>query len=68
VIRRHSRLRLVEQERDLMRTACRFNAELMDFIRPHVLLGAKTANLDRLIHEYTLDHGTGGTVISQKRF
>ncbi|MCL4148545.1 UNVERIFIED_CONTAM: hypothetical protein GTU68_037898 [Idotea baltica] len=40
-----------------MREACRFNAKLMDFIRPQVVAGAKTATIDRLIHEYTLDHG-----------
>ena len=40
-----------------MRAAGRFNAELLDYVRPHVLPGVKTASLDRLIHEYTLDHG-----------
>lgn len=40
-----------------MRAACRFNAQLMDFIRPHVQPGVTTGHLDRLIHEYTLDHG-----------
>ncbi len=40
-----------------MRAACRFNAEVMDFVRPHVQPGVSTAELDRIIHEYTLDHG-----------
>jgi methionyl aminopeptidase len=53
--RRH--LQLVDTERDSMRKACTFNAQLMDFIRPHVIPGAVTEELDRLIHEYTLDHG-----------
>lgn len=29
----------------------------MDFIRPHVRAGVTTAQLDKLAHEYTLDHG-----------
>jgi methionyl aminopeptidase len=41
----------------MMRAACRFNADLLDVVRPHVQPGVKTAELDRIIHEYTLDHG-----------
>jgi methionyl aminopeptidase len=29
----------------------------LDFIRPKVVAGVTTAQLDRLVHEYTLDHG-----------
>jgi methionyl aminopeptidase len=57
VIRRQPRIRLVEQEREMMRAACRFNAELMDIVRPHVKPGVTTGQLDRIVHEYTLDHG-----------
>ncbi|MEE8142208.1 MAG: methionyl aminopeptidase [Planctomycetota bacterium] len=44
-------------EREEMRRAGRFNAELLDVLRPHVGEGISTAELDRLAHEYTLDHG-----------
>lgn len=57
MIRRHPRLRLIEQEREMMRAACRFNAGLMDYVRPFVKAGTKTGEIDRLVHEYTLDHG-----------
>ncbi len=57
MIRRGPRIRLVEEEREMMRAACRFNAQLLDFIRPYVQPGISTGKLDRLIHEYTLDHG-----------
>ena len=40
-----------------LRAASRFNAQLMDFLRPHVQPGTTTEALDRLAHEYTLDHG-----------
>ena len=53
----HRNLILGEVECDLMRRACRFNAEVMDFIRPHVRPGIATAELDRMIHEYTRGHG-----------
>lgn len=41
----------------MMRAAGRFNAKLLDFIRPQVKAGVTTGEIDRLIHEYTLDHG-----------
>ncbi|MEZ6133012.1 MAG: type I methionyl aminopeptidase [Planctomycetaceae bacterium] len=40
-----------------LKAACRFNAQLMDFLRPHVQAGTTTLQLDQLAHEYTLDHG-----------
>ncbi len=40
-----------------MRAAGKFNAQLMDYIRPFVKPGVTTNQLDRLVHEYTLDHG-----------
>lgn len=57
LIRRRRRLKLNETERAQMRTACAFNAELMDFVRPHVRAGVTTGALDKMVHEYTLDHG-----------
>jgi methionyl aminopeptidase len=46
-----------ESEREGLRAAGRFNAQLMDFIRPKVVAGVTTNQLDHLVHEYTLDHG-----------
>jgi methionyl aminopeptidase len=40
-----------------MRAAGKFNAQLMDFIRPAVKPGVKTEELDRLVDQYTRDHG-----------
>jgi methionyl aminopeptidase len=50
-------LRLTEVERGAMRAAGRFNAQVMDFIRAHVLPGVTTTELDRLVYTYTRDHG-----------
>jgi len=48
---------LDECEREGMRAAGRFNAQLMDFVRPHVKEGVSTDEIDRLVRDYTADHG-----------
>lgn len=48
---------LAPEQCEKMRTAGSFNAQLMDFIRPHVQPGITTSEIDLLVHEYTLDHG-----------
>jgi len=50
-------LYLKEEEREGLRAAGRFNAQLMDFLRPHVKVGVSTDELDKLANTYTLDHG-----------
>lgn len=45
------------EERERLRKASQVNAQLMDFIRPHVVAGAVTKELDKLLHDYTRDHG-----------
>ena len=40
-----------------MRTASRFNAQLMDYLRPHIKEGVTTESLDRLAYDYTVEHG-----------
>lgn len=46
-----------EEQRNGLRAAGRFNAQLMDFIRPHVKPGIKTIELDQLAYDYTIQHG-----------
>jgi len=50
-------IRLREAEREHMRAAGRFNARLMDLVRENAVPGVTTRELDRLVYEYTLDHG-----------
>lgn len=57
LFRPRSNLRLNAQQREMMRAASRFNAQLMDFFRPHVKPGVTTGQIDQLIAEYTFDHG-----------
>jgi len=55
--RRQRGITLNEIARDAMRAAGRFNAELMDYVRPHVKAGVTTGEIDQLVHEYTSRHG-----------
>jgi methionyl aminopeptidase len=43
--------------RERMRAAGRFNAQLMDEVRRLIKPGITTAEIDKLVQEYTLDHG-----------
>lgn len=51
------RLRLTEAERQEMRAACRFNAELMDVVRDFIKPGVTTGQIDQLAETYTRDRG-----------
>lgn len=44
-------------KRQGLRAAGRFNAQVMDYVRPYVRPGISTAEIDQLIHDYTLAHG-----------
>ncbi|HEX6985307.1 MAG TPA: type I methionyl aminopeptidase [Planctomycetaceae bacterium] len=46
-----------ERERPKLRAAGRFNAELLDHLRPFVVPGITTAELDRIAYEFTVAHG-----------
>lgn len=50
-------LYLNEEQRNGLRAAGRFNAQLMDFLREHVQPGISTEQLDQLAYQYTKDHG-----------
>jgi methionyl aminopeptidase len=47
----------LEEEREGLRAAGRFNAQVMDFIRPYVKEGVATGRLDLLVEQFTRDHG-----------
>ena len=51
------KLVLGEAECSAMRLACQFNAQVMDFVRPSMRPGITTGEIDRLVHEYTVQHG-----------
>jgi methionyl aminopeptidase len=51
------KLQLTPMQRDCMREAGRFNAKLMDFLRPQILPGVTTDQIDQWVHEFTLAAG-----------
>lgn len=52
-----AKIRLAKPERDAMRRAGQFNAQLMDYIREFVKPGVTTGELDERVHEYTVSRG-----------
>ncbi len=50
------KLQLSEVQREGMRAAGRFNAQLMDYLRPFIQPGITTGEIDRLVHDYTIQH------------
>ncbi len=55
--RRNAHLILDDEGQEGMRAAGRFNAQVMDFIRPQVKAGMTTDAIDKLVDTYTRDHG-----------
>lgn len=51
-----------------LRRAGRFNAQLMDFVRAHIRPGIRTGDIDRLVYEYTMDHGHRPACLGYKGF
>ena len=43
------------EEIEGQRTACRLASELLDYITPYVKVGVTTLEIDRLVHDYTID-------------
>jgi methionyl aminopeptidase len=50
------KLQLTEVQRDGMRSAGRFNAQLMDYLRQYIGPGISTDEVDRLVVDYTHQH------------
>lgn len=53
---------------DGMRKAGRLAAEVLDFITPHVTAGVTTEALDKLCHDFILDHGAIPAPLNYKGF
>lgn len=59
---------LKTDEREAMRRACRFNSELMDHVRQYVKPGVSTGEIDRVVVEYTKDHGHRAATLDYHNF
>jgi methionyl aminopeptidase len=57
MLQTNRKLLLSESQRSAMRTAGRFNADLMDYLRGFIKPGLTTEEIDRLVYDYTTRHG-----------
>lgn len=57
-----------EQDFEGLRAAGRLAAATLDMITPYVKPGVTTGELDRIIHEYTLDHGATPAPLNYRGF
>ena len=57
MVKSSQHLILNEDQRERMRAAGQFNANLLDYIRPNIQAGISTAKIDQLVHAYTIEHG-----------
>lgn len=62
------KLILTDGQRNAMRRAGRVNAQLMDFLRPHVTAGIKTIEIDDLVRQWTSDHGHIAATLGYQNF
>jgi methionyl aminopeptidase len=62
------KIQLAKAEREAMRTAGRFNAELMDHVRSFIKPGVTTGEIDRIVHQYTMDHGHAPATLGYQGF
>ena len=56
MLRAKKELFLLGYERDMMRLAGQFNAEVLDYLRPHVQVGITTEDINRLAHDYIVNN------------
>jgi methionyl aminopeptidase len=54
---KEKKLLKLPREIEGMRRVGAFNGELMDYIRPFVVAGISTEEINTLVHNYTLEHG-----------
>lgn len=57
MLRKQKKLILDADGQDAMRRAGRVNAQLLDFLRPRIQPGIKTAEIDQWVAQWTSDHG-----------
>ena len=53
---------------EAMRKAGKLGAEVIDYITPFVVPGVTTGELDKLCHEYTLEHGATSAPLNYRGF
>ncbi|MDB4338997.1 type I methionyl aminopeptidase [Rubripirellula sp.] len=57
MLNRQNKLILSTDQQDAMRRAGRVNGQLMDHLRPHVIAGITTSEIDDMVYQWTNDQG-----------
>lgn len=68
MLQKQKKLILTEAQQDAMRQAGRANAELMDYLRPHVKAGVATIEIDDLAHQWTTNRGYKPATLGYQNF
>jgi len=68
MLKKQKKLILTEAQQDSMRRAGRVNARLMDFLRPHIVAGIKTQQIDDLVVAWTNDHGHKAATLGYQNY
>ncbi|TWT79159.1 Methionine aminopeptidase [Planctomycetes bacterium CA13] len=68
MLKKQKKLILTEAQQESMRRAGRVNAQLMDFLRPYVVEGTKTCQIDELVVQWTADHGHKAATLGYQNF
>ncbi len=68
MLQKQKKLILSDAQQDSMRRAGRVNGQLMDYIRPHVKAGITTAQINDMIHQWTLDNGHRPATLGYQNF
>ena len=65
---KNKKLILNSEQQDAMRRAGRVNAQLMDYLRPHVKAGTLTRTIDELVEGWTRDNGHVPATLGYQNF
>ena len=68
MLKKLKKLILNADQQDAMRRAGRVNAQLMDYLRPHVQAGIATRTLDEMVVQWTHDNGHVAATLGYQNF
>lgn len=68
MLKKQKKLILSDSQRDAMREAGRVNAELMDYLRPCVRAGIRTAEIDEMVHEWSVSRGHRPATLGYQKY
>ena len=68
MLKKQKKLILTQAQQNSMRRAGQANAQLMDFLRPHVKAGITTDGINEMCHQWTMDNGHVPATLGYQNF